>query len=142
MMIRAGNATHGRLNQVISNLDGSHAKSFRLPDGLAFGSGPLSPDGTRVVLEGFTAPDFNPTSTYIANVDGSHVEVLTKDHFIPGDFSPDGKTVLLFRGPGGARGGIAPARFTVAGGGRWREPASAHAGRRRGPVLYELPLVA
>jgi Tol biopolymer transport system component len=71
-------------------------------------AGPLSPDGTRVVLEGFTAPDFNPTSTYIANVDGSHVEVLTKDHFIPGDFSPDGKTVLLFKGPGGAEEGPPP----------------------------------
>jgi hypothetical protein len=99
MMIRAGNATDGRLDPVVSELDGSHAKSFPLPDGLQFGSGPLLPDGTRVVLEGFTAPDFLQTSTYIAGVDGSHVEVLTKDHFIPGDFSPDGKTVLLFKGP-------------------------------------------
>ena len=97
-MIRSGYTPDGRGDPVTSKLDGSGAKSFPLPDGLQFGSGPLSPDGTRVVLEGFTAPDFRQTSTYVASVDGSHVEVLTKDHFIPGDFSPDGKTVLLFKG--------------------------------------------
>jgi Tol biopolymer transport system component len=101
LLIRAGNTEDGRLDPVISNLDGSDARSFPLPDGLQFGSGPLSPDGTRVVLEGFTAPDFKEAATYIANVDGSRLRALTKEHFIPGDFSPDSKSVLLFRGQPG-----------------------------------------
>lgn len=99
VMIRAGSGGDGRFDPVISMLDGTHARSFPLPEGLQFGGGPLSPDGTRVVIEGFTATDMKETSTYIADTDGSQVEVLAKDHFIPGDFSPDGKTVLLFKGP-------------------------------------------
>lgn len=97
LMIRAGSAADGRLDPVISKLDGSGSRSFPLPDGLQFGSGPLSPDGTHVVLEGFTAPDFEGTAVYIANVDGSNLKPLTDEHFIPGDFSPDGKSVLLFK---------------------------------------------
>jgi hypothetical protein len=37
MMIRAGYIADGRGDPVISKLDGSHAKSFHLPDGLQFG---------------------------------------------------------------------------------------------------------
>jgi hypothetical protein len=98
LLVRASSAADDRLDPLLFAADGTGARLFPLPDGLQFGSGPLSPDGKRVVLEGFKVP-MAVTSTYIADVDGTHLEALTKDHFIPGDFSPDGKTVLLFTTP-------------------------------------------
>jgi Tol biopolymer transport system component len=84
------------LHQVFSAIDGSGEFELVPPAGKMFGSGPISVDG-RIVLEGFSNPGFQERETYIANVDGSDVRVLTKEHFIPGDFSPDGKTVVLFK---------------------------------------------
>ena len=104
LLVRSGRAEDGRIAPVFSGLDGSDERVFPLPEGLQFGSGPLSPDGTRVVLEGFTVPEFEGSSTYIADIDGSHLEVLTEDHFIPSDFSPDGRSVLLFDNPESAEG--------------------------------------
>lgn len=98
LLIRSASAPDGRFAPAISKLDGSDARLFPLPAGLQFGPGPISADGSRVVLEGFTAPDFEAAPVYIANLDGSEMKPLTDDPFIPGDFSPDGRTVMLFTG--------------------------------------------
>jgi Tol biopolymer transport system component len=84
------------IETVISDLDGENEVVVEAPDDLNLGSGPISPDGSRIVPEGFTST-MAFAETYIASTDGSAVEVLVKDHFIPGDFSPDGGQVLLFR---------------------------------------------
>ena len=85
----------GPFEPTISAIDGSDARTFPVPEDLQFGAGPLSPDGSRVVLEGLS--DTNGVGVYIANVDGSELEALTEEPLIPGDFSPDGREVLLWK---------------------------------------------
>jgi hypothetical protein len=95
LMVRATGSDAG-LSPTISAIDGSDPQVFPLPgDGRQFGSGPLSPDGARLVLEGFDK-DMNGIGVHIANVDGSDLQALTEEPFIPGDFSPDGQDVVLW----------------------------------------------
>ena len=96
LLIRSTSTPDDRLAPTISAIDGSDARLFPLPDDKQFGSGPLSPDGSRVVLETFDT-DMNALGVHIANIDGSGLEALTKEPFIPGDFSPDGQEVLLWK---------------------------------------------
>jgi Tol biopolymer transport system component len=94
-------APDGRLDPVITDFSGANPVQLKLPAGLQFGSGPLSPDGKLVVLEGFNLR-MESDHTYIGALANSTVRVLTDAHYIPGDFSPDGKRVLLFKGPDGS----------------------------------------
>ena len=84
------------IQTLIADGDGSNALAVDAPSDVRLGSGPFSPDGSRIVLEGFTR-GMSLGPTYIANVDGSNRQALVDEHFIPGDFSPDGKQVLLFK---------------------------------------------
>ena len=52
-LIRSTTGPDGRLDPTISAVEGSDARLVPLPDDVQFGSGPLSQDGTRLVLEGF-----------------------------------------------------------------------------------------
>ncbi len=93
----------GRATAVVESLDGSHRVVLPLPKGtLNLAAGPLSPDGKLVALEGFD--DANPSNAgvYLARAsDGAGRRRVTREHFIPGDFSPDGRQLLLFAGPNG-----------------------------------------
>jgi Tol biopolymer transport system component len=94
----AGGAAN-RVTTVTANLDGSHRRLLPLPKGtLNLGSGPLTKDGAIIAREGFD--DAHPASAGIyltRSNDGSVVRRVTKTHFIPGDFSPDGKRLVLFK---------------------------------------------
>ena len=96
-LVFSGPSTDGRITAVILNLDGSGAVTLPLPAGtLNLASGPISPDGTRLVREGFD--DLQPADggIYMTDLDGSDVVRITEVRFIPGDFSPDGGALLLF----------------------------------------------
>ncbi|MEO6577356.1 MAG: hypothetical protein ABIO99_00420 [Candidatus Limnocylindria bacterium] len=93
-----GFAPDGRLTTITSNLDGSDKVVLPLPAGtLNLPNGPLSPDGTWIMLEGFDDAHNEASGIYVARaVDGSDLRRVTERHFIPGDFSPDGSQLLLF----------------------------------------------
>ena len=90
------NAEH-RGTVTIENIDGTDANVLPLPPGtLNLGNGPFSPDGKRLLREGFDDNHPEVSGIYFSNVDGSAVTRLTERHFIPGDWSPDGQQLLLF----------------------------------------------
>jgi Tol biopolymer transport system component len=97
-------ARDGRATAVTEGFDGSGRVVLPLPKGtLNLAAGPISPDGSLVVREGFD--DANPAvaAIYVTRLsDGSGLRRLTQMHFIPGDFSPDGKQIVLFQGPEGS----------------------------------------
>ncbi len=90
-------APDGRFTAMIVSLDGSNPQILPLPPGtLNLGDGPFSPDGKRILREGFDDAHTDAAGAYVSNVDGSHITRLTTRHFIPADWSPDGKHLLLF----------------------------------------------
>jgi WD40 repeat protein len=93
-----GFAPDGRLSTITSALDGSDQVVLPLPAGtLNLASGPLSPDGVWIMLEGFDEAHNEDSGIYVARAaDGSDLRRVTERHFIPGDFSPDGNQLLLF----------------------------------------------
>ncbi len=95
----AASAADGRITTRVANFDGTGQTLVALPDGtLNLGPGPFSPDGQRIAFEGF---DEDPTRSgiYIGDIDGANLVQITAEHVIPGDWSPDGATILFFRGP-------------------------------------------
>jgi Tol biopolymer transport system component len=74
-----------------------------LPKGtLNLGPGPLSPDGKTIAREGFDEKHPGTAGIYITRAsDGKIVRRVTRTHYIPGDFSPTGKQLVLFRGADG-----------------------------------------
>ena len=95
----AADGGRDRITAVTSNLDGTHKAVLPLPKGtLSLASGPFSPDGRTIAREGFD--DQRPANggIYITRAsDGKIVRRVTRQHFLPGDFSPDGKKLVLFR---------------------------------------------
>ncbi len=63
---------------------------------------PVSPDGRSIAREGLDEKNPAAAGIYLTRAsDGAIVRRLTRIRFIPGDFSPDGKTLVLFKGPDG-----------------------------------------
>jgi hypothetical protein len=92
-------STNNRITATTANLDGSHSHVLPLPKGtLNLGSGPITKNGTVIAREGFD--DKHPASAgiYLTRAtDGKVLRRVTRTHFIPGDFSPDGKQLVLFK---------------------------------------------
>jgi hypothetical protein len=92
-----------RISAVTTNLDGSRRRVLPLPEGtLSLAAGPITRNGAVIAREGFD--DVHPASSGIyltRSSDGKVIKRLTKKQFIPGDFSPDGKRLVLFKGPEG-----------------------------------------
>lgn len=88
----------GRGTAVTSKLDGSDKVVLPLPSGtMNLASGPLSPDGAYIMLEGFDDAHPELAGIYVARAaDGGDLRRVTERHFIPGDFSPDGSQLLVF----------------------------------------------
>jgi Tol biopolymer transport system component len=87
----------GRITVQVSKPDGSDASILPLPAGtLQLAAGPFSPDGKRILRESFEGSPMQPSGLRITDVDGSHVVQITTRHFIPGDWSPDGKRLVVF----------------------------------------------
>jgi dipeptidyl aminopeptidase/acylaminoacyl peptidase len=74
-----------------------------LPKGtLSLGPGPLSADGKTIAREGFDDKHPGSAGIYLTRAsDGKILRRVTRAHFIPGDFSPDGKQLVLFKGAEG-----------------------------------------
>lgn len=99
-----GSSTHdGRVTTVVARLDGKHRVALRLPRGtLSLASGPFSPNGKFIAHEGFDDKHPSAAGIYLTrSTNGTIVRRVTRRHFIPGDFSPNGKELLLFTGPDG-----------------------------------------
>ncbi len=91
-----------RSTTVIMNLDGSDRVLIPLPDKtLQVGAGPFSPDGTHMAFD--VSDEAHPTrdGIYIGSAsDGTgRVRIVQsgKVHYTPGDFSPDGSQLVVFR---------------------------------------------
>jgi len=92
-----GVTSDDRGSAVVANGDGSNPKLLELPEGtLNLGTGPFAPDGSRVLREGFDDARTDVAGIYVSDVDGGNVVRLTTRHFIPADWSPDGRHLLLF----------------------------------------------
>jgi Tol biopolymer transport system component len=102
-IVFGGNGAGGRVTAVTARLDGSHRVALPLPKGtLNLGPGPLSPNGKLLAREGFDDAHRGAAGIYLTRTsDGKIVRRVTRTHFIPGDFSPDGKKLVLFKGPDG-----------------------------------------
>ena len=101
--IEIGGSLRGRGTSIVMAPDGTNRRVLPLPKGtLNLAGGPFSPDGKTIAREGFD--DTHPASAgiYLTRVsDGAIVRRVTKTHFIPGDFSPRGKQLVLFKGANG-----------------------------------------
>jgi Tol biopolymer transport system component len=102
-IVFAGIGSGGRVTAVMARLDGSHRVVLALPKGtLSLAAGPLSPDGKTIAREGFDDKHPAAAGIYLTRAsDGKILRRITRTHFIPGDFSPDGKQLVLFKGPNG-----------------------------------------
>jgi Tol biopolymer transport system component len=91
-------AADGRATATISKLDGTDRVVLPLPSGtLNLGSGPLSRDGSWIMLEGFDDAHPETSAIYLARAAaGGDLRRVTQRHFIPADFSPDGTQLLVF----------------------------------------------
>lgn len=93
----------GRVTGVVSRLDGSQRVVLPLPPGtLNVGSGPISPDGALLVREAFDDAHPETSGIYVSSTTGADLRRVTQEHFIAGDFSPDGRQLVLFLGPDGS----------------------------------------
>jgi Tol biopolymer transport system component len=103
-IVFAGNGSGGRVSAVTARLDGSHRILLSLPKGtLNLAPGPLSPDGKIVAREGFDEKHPGNSGIYLTRAsDGKILRRVTRTHFIPGDFSPDGRRIVLFKSRDGS----------------------------------------
>jgi WD40 repeat protein len=103
-LVFGGNGAGGRVTAATAALDGSHHVTLSLPKGtLNLGPGPFTPDGTMIAREGFDEKHPGAAGIYLTRAsDGKIVRRVTRTHFIPGDFSPSGKQLVLFKGPDGS----------------------------------------
>jgi dipeptidyl aminopeptidase/acylaminoacyl peptidase len=102
-IVFSANGPGGRVTAATARLDGSNRIVLSLPKGtLNLGPGPLSADGKTIAREGFDDKHPAHAGIYLTRAsDGKILRRLTRTHFIPGDFSPDGKQLVLFKGPDG-----------------------------------------
>jgi Tol biopolymer transport system component len=102
-IVFGGSGQGGRVTAATANLYGKNRVTLPLPKGtLNLGPGPFSPDGKVIAREGFDEKHPRAAGVYLTRVsDGKVVGRVTRTHFIPGDFSPTGKQLVLFKGPDG-----------------------------------------
>jgi dipeptidyl aminopeptidase/acylaminoacyl peptidase len=87
----------GRGSAVVANGDGSSPGLLPLPAGtINLATGPFSPDGSRLLREGFDDAHPEVSGIYVTDIHGGGLKRLTTRHFIPGDWSPDGRSILVF----------------------------------------------
>jgi len=99
---------------VVADGDGANPRVLPLPSGtLNLGTGPFSPDARRLLAEGFDDAHPEVAGIYVRDVDGGHLKRLTTRHFIGGDWSPDGKHLLLFDNEAPASQPPAPGQLYV-----------------------------
>jgi WD40 repeat protein len=102
-IVFSGSAPDGRITAVTANLDGSKRTVLPLPKGtLELATGPFSPDGTTLAREGFGEQPSQAGIYLTRAADGKIIRRVTRRHFIPGDFAPDGKQLVVFAGPEGS----------------------------------------
>ena len=99
----AGSVADGRITAVTANLDGTRRVVLPLAKGtLNLGTGPFSPGGKTIAREGFDEKHPGMSGIYLTSAStGKVTRRVTKTHFIPGDFSPSGEQLVLFKGPEG-----------------------------------------
>jgi Tol biopolymer transport system component len=95
-------ATDGqRITTAIQTLDDGTVRSIPLPDDTAnLGPGAWSPDGQRLALQLWDDTDHSRDGIYtVRTADGSDLVRLTDPDVadIPGDYSPDGASLVVFR---------------------------------------------
>jgi len=102
-MVDFGGYVGNRITAVTSKLDGSDAHVLPLPKGtLSLGSGPITKNGAIIAREGFDDKHPAAAGIYLTRAsDGTVIRRVTTKHFIPGDFSPNGKQLVVFTGPEG-----------------------------------------
>ena len=95
----AGSAPDGRVTAVMTNLEGRQRVVLPLPKGtLNLAAGPISRDGSRIVREGWDDRHPSASGVYVTRAsDGRILRRLTRTQFIPGDLSPNGTQVVLFK---------------------------------------------
>ena len=100
-IVYGGTAPDTRITAVTASLDGSKRTVLPLPKGtLELASGPFSPDGKTLAREGIGKS--SEEGIYLTRAsDGKIVRRVTRKHFIPGDFSPDGRQLVIFAQPDG-----------------------------------------
>ena len=103
-IVFSGGAPDGRrVTTITARLDGSDRVLLPLPKGtLSLAAGPISRNGKTIAREGFD--DKHPASAgiYLTRAaDGAVLRRVTRTHFIPGDFSPDGRQLVLLRSSNG-----------------------------------------
>jgi len=97
------NGAGGRVSAATARLNGTHRVNLALPRGtLNLAAGPLSPDGKTIAREGFDDKHPGAAGIYITRAsDGKVLRRVTQTHFVPGDFSPNGRELVLFKGADG-----------------------------------------
>jgi Tol biopolymer transport system component len=110
------------LRPAVIDPDGSNLRPLDAVDDpdLNLGCGAVSPDGTRMALEGFNDEDTRRNGIYTVRVsDGGGLVRLTSGFDGPPTYSPDGSQVVFMRTRPGIQPDGAGALFVVdAGGGR------------------------
>jgi Tol biopolymer transport system component len=104
----------GRGSAVVADGDGSHPMLLSLPPGtINLATGPFSPDGSRLLREGFDDAHQEVSGIYVTDIHGGGLKRLTTRHFIPGDWSPDGRSILAFDNEAPASEPPAPGQLYV-----------------------------
>jgi Tol biopolymer transport system component len=112
----AGFTTESPLRPAVVEPDGSNPRPL---DGtedreLNLGCGDVSPDGRRIVLEGFTVPDGERNGIYsVRTSDGGDLARLTSGLDAYPQYSPDGASVVFMRIKPGVQPDGAGALFVV-----------------------------
>jgi hypothetical protein len=97
-------ARDGRVTALTARLNGTNQVVLPLPGGtLSLAAGPFSPDGRTLAREGFDDSHPAAAGIYLTRAsDGATLSRVTQTHFIPGDFSPNGRQLLLSAAPLGS----------------------------------------